>query len=61
MQSHATEAIYIIAALATAGVILRPFNLAEAVWAVAGAALLVALGLISIPDALTGVAKGGDV
>ena len=61
MQSHTTEAIYIIAALATAGVILRPFNLAEAVWAVAGAALLVALGLISIPDALTGVAKGGDV
>jgi arsenical pump membrane protein len=61
VQSHATEAIYIIAALATAGVILRPFNLAEAVWAVAGAALLVALGLISIPDALTGAAKGGDV
>jgi hypothetical protein len=57
VQSHATEAIYIIAALATAGVILRPFNLAEAVWAVAGAALLVALGLISIPDALTGAAK----
>ena len=27
----------------------------------AGAALLVALGLISIPDALTGIAKGGDV
>jgi arsenical pump membrane protein len=61
MQSHTTEAIYIIAALATAGVILRPFNLAEAVWAVAGAALLVALGLISIPDALTGIGKGGDV
>ena len=61
MQAHATEAIYIIAAVATAGVILRPFNLAEAIWAVVGAALLVALGLISIPDALTGVAKGGDV
>jgi arsenical pump membrane protein len=61
MQSHAIEATYIIAALATAGVILRPFNLAEAVWAVAGAALLVALGLISVPDALTGIGKGGDV
>jgi arsenical pump membrane protein len=60
MQSYATEAIYIIAALATAGVILRLY-LAEAVWAVAGAALLVALGLISIPDALTGIANGGDV
>jgi arsenical pump membrane protein len=61
MQAHATEVIYIIAALATAGVILRPFNLAEAVWAVAGAALLVALGLISIPDALARIAKGTDV
>jgi arsenical pump membrane protein len=61
VQSHATEAIIIIAALATAGVILRPFNLAEAVWAVAGAALLVAFGLISIPDALAGIDKGTDV
>ena len=50
-----------VAALATAGVIVRPFNLPEAIWAVAGAVLLVALGLISIPDALTGVAKGTDV
>jgi arsenical pump membrane protein len=61
MQWHTTAAIYLIAALATAGVILRPFNLAEAVWAVAGAALLVALGLVSIPEALTGIAKGTDV
>ena len=61
MQTHATEAIYLIAALATAGVILRPFNLAEAVWAVSGAVLLVVLGLISVPEALTGIGKGGDV
>ena len=61
MQSHATEAICVIAALATAGVILRPFRVTEAIWAVAGAAVLVALGLLSIPDALAGVAKGGDV
>jgi arsenical pump membrane protein len=61
MQSHATEAIYVIAALATAGVILRPFRVTEAIWALAGAAVLVALGLLSIPDALAGVAKGGDV
>jgi arsenical pump membrane protein len=61
MQSHATEAIYIIAALATAGVILRPFRVIEAIWAVAGAVALVALGLLSLPDALAGVAKGGDV
>jgi arsenical pump membrane protein len=61
MQSYATEAIIIIAVLATAGVILRPFNLAEAVWAVAGGGLLVALGLISGSEALAGIAKGGDV
>jgi arsenical pump membrane protein len=52
---------WIIAALATAGVILRPFNLPEAIWAVAGAVLLVVLGLLSMPDALAGVAKGTDV
>ena len=50
-----------IAALATAGVVVRPFNLPEAIWAVAGAVLLVALGLITAQDALTGVAKGTDV
>jgi arsenical pump membrane protein len=50
-----------ISALAAAGVIVRPFNLPEAVWAVAGAVLLVVLGLISTTDALTGVAKGTDV
>ena len=50
-----------VAALATAGVIVRPFNLPEAIWAVAGAVVLVVLGLISMPDALTGVAKGTDV
>jgi arsenical pump membrane protein len=61
MQVHATAAIYLIAALTAAGVILRPFNLAEAVWAVAGAGLLVAIGLISVPEALAGVAKGTDV
>jgi arsenical pump membrane protein len=53
--------IWTIAALSTAGVILRPFNLAEAVWAVAGASLLIALRLISVPEALVGIAKGTDV
>lgn len=61
MQAHANTAIYLIAGLATTGVILRPFNLAEAVWALAGAAVLVALGLISIPEALAGVSRGTDV
>jgi arsenical pump membrane protein len=55
------EAIWTIAAIAATGVILRPFNWPEAVWAVAGATLLVALQLISPQDVLTGAAKGTDV
>ncbi|GJD48919.1 Arsenical pump membrane protein [Methylobacterium crusticola] len=50
-----------IAGLATAGVITRPFRWPEAVWAVAGAALLVLLGLIPIQGALAGIARGTDV
>ena len=46
MSPHVT--IWLVAALATAGVIVRPFAWPEAVWAVAGAALLVALRLISV-------------
>lgn len=53
--------IWAISALATAGVILRPFKLPEFVWALGGAALLVLLGLISPAHALSAVAKGGDV
>ena len=50
-----------IVTLATAGVIVRPFRLPEAVWALAGAAALVLLGQLSIGDALAGMAKGLDV
>ena len=50
-----------IAGLATAGVILRPFSWPEYVWAVGGAVLLVALGLLSPADALSGVTRGTDV
>ena len=53
--------IWGIAAAATAGVILRPFAWPEFIWAVAGAALLVALGLLPASDALTGITKGTDV
>jgi len=52
---------WIIAAIATAGVIIRPFGLPEAIWAVAGAVLLVGLRLLSPTDALTGIGKGIDV
>jgi arsenical pump membrane protein len=50
-----------IAAIATFGVIFRPWNLPEFIWAVAGAALLVLLNLLSWPDALAAAAKGTDV
>ena len=54
-------ATWVISALATAGVIIRPFAWPEAVWAVAGAAALLALQLIGVDVAWTGVAKGTDV
>ncbi len=50
-----------IAGAATLGVILRPFGWPEAVWAVAGAALLVLLGLLPPTAALAGVGEGADV
>jgi arsenical pump membrane protein len=53
--------IWGIAGLATAGVITRPFFWPEFVWAVAGALLLLALGLLSPGEALAGAAKGTDV
>jgi arsenical pump membrane protein len=53
--------IWGIVGLATAGVILRPFSWPEFVWAISGAVLLVALGLLTPADALSGVTKGTDV
>ena len=54
-------AIWGITAMATAGVILRPFGWPEFIWAVTGAALLVGFGLLPAADALAGVARGTDV
>jgi arsenical pump membrane protein len=59
--SHAQIATWAIVALGIAGVILRPWRLPEAIWAVAGAIALVVLGLLSIGEAWTGIAKGADV
>ena len=56
---HALAFAIILAA--TFGVITRPFRLPEAIWAVAGAVLLVALGLLPVADALSGMRKGVDV
>jgi arsenical pump membrane protein len=40
---------------------VRPFAWPEFIWAVAGAVLLVVLGLLPLADAISGVAKGTDV
>jgi arsenical pump membrane protein len=58
-MSHLT--IWIISFLAIAGVIIRPFKLPEAIWAVSGAILLVILGLIKPAEGLSGISKGADV
>lgn len=54
-------ATWIISALATAGVIIRPLSWPEAIWAVLGAFLLMALGFIGPAAAWAGVLKGTDV
>src|ERR1700727_56851 len=53
--------IRLICFIAVAGVIVRPFKINEAVWAVSGAILLLITGLISPAEGLTGVGKGIDV
>lgn len=60
-MNHAHIATWIIVALGIGGVIVRPWRLPEAIWAVAGAIALVALGLLPIADAWAGIAKGADV
>lgn len=57
----AAPAIWIICAIAVAGVIVRPFHWPEAIWAVAGALILVAIGAVPMPAAWAAVARGGDV
>src|ERR1700743_3861267 len=47
--------------LATLGVIARPFHWPEAIWAMAGAGLLVAVQLLPVADAINGMRKGIDV
>jgi arsenical pump membrane protein len=52
---------WVIIALAAAGVIVRPFRLPEAMWAVAGAVALVLLQLLPWSDAVNGMRRGVDV
>ena len=55
------SAIWVIAAVATLGVIARPWNSPEFVWAMAGAAMLVLFNLLSWQVAVAAVGSGADV
>ena len=61
MASHGPLIAWCIIALAIVGVMTRPFRLREAIWAVAGAASLIVLGLLPWSDAINAVRKGIDV
>jgi arsenical pump membrane protein len=58
---YPTTAIWMISALAAAGVVIRPFSWPEAIWAVLGGGVLLALHLIGLDTVRTGVMKGVDV
>ena len=53
--------IWATIALSIVGVIIRPFRWPEAIWAAAGAVILVVAGLLSPIDAWHGALKGLDV
>lgn len=53
--------IWLISSFAIAGVIIRPFKVAEAWWAVSGALILLFFGLLTFDESLNGVIKGMDV
>ena len=59
--SDATLALWAISALAIVGILLRPGNLPEYVWAGGAALLVTATGLIPWQAALGAVGKGLDV
>src|SRR5215469_1243295 len=61
MPPHEIIPAFGIITLATPGVIIRPFRLPEGIWAFAGAAALVAFGLLPPGDAIDGIARGLDV
>jgi arsenical pump membrane protein len=53
--------VWLITAATIAGILIRPREWPEAIWACAGAALLIMFGLIPLPLAGSAVAKGTDV
>ena len=61
MLPNPNFAIWAVSALTVAGVIFRPMQWPEWMFAVGGAALLVVAGLLSPSEALHGIASGTDV
>jgi arsenical pump membrane protein len=59
--SPAHWATWAIVAIATALVLIRPRDWPEAIWAVAGALVLVLAGLLPLGDAGKAIGKGSDV
>lgn len=59
MPSHLLA--WAIAALVAVAIVVRPLRWPEAVWACAGALLVVALGLLPFAEAIAAIAKGSDV
>jgi arsenical pump membrane protein len=57
----AQSATWAIAALATLGVVVRPWRLPEAIWAVLGAMALVVFALLPWASALQAIGRGTDV
>jgi len=61
LATPAHLATWLIAAFVIAGIVVRPWKLPEALWAVSGAGLLIVTSLISLPQALIAIRKGTDV
>ena len=61
MSAGETALVCAVAAGTIGGIIFRPKQWPEAIWACAGAALLVAFQAVPVPAALQAVARGTDV
>lgn len=60
-STYATPAVIAVAAATALCLIIRPFRLPEALWAVLAAIILLATGLVAPSEALAGARKGLDV
>src|ERR1700678_176651 len=61
LATPAHLATWLIAVFVIVGIVVRPWKLPEAVWAVLGACVLIVSSLISRADALIAIRKGTDV